>query len=187
MVGVVSAKGRQYGEWDRPDDRLLMVPLITAERRLGFDEEDVAVLLVYPRPGAERERTRLRVLEDLGPRSASTRTTPGPSAGRITRPPWASSSSSTSASWSSRESSAPSAGLGMANYQLAVLAERILEIAIAKTVGARNRDLMLQAALEALVPTAGLAVLGAGLGVATAYLRFRSTTSSRIRSSRPLR
>jgi putative ABC transport system permease protein len=58
-------------------------------------------------------------------------------------------------------------GVGIANYHLAMLAERSVEIAVAKAIGARNRTLMLQSMLESTLVSASAAVLGLGFGLAS--------------------
>ncbi len=56
-------------------------------------------------------------------------------------------------------------GVGIANYHLATLEERAVEIGVCKAIGARNRTLMLQAALESLLVAGTAALLGVGLGL----------------------
>ena len=57
-------------------------------------------------------------------------------------------------------------GVGIANYHLAMLAERSVEIAVAKAIGARNRTLMLQSALESTLVSVTAAALGLSFGLA---------------------
>jgi len=56
-------------------------------------------------------------------------------------------------------------GIGVANYQLATIAERSMEIAVARAIGARTRTVMTQTALEALLVAGGAALAGVALGL----------------------
>jgi putative ABC transport system permease protein len=170
LVGVTEPKGRQYTNTNRPDNRLLIVPHTTAEERLGYDEEAVGSLLLFPRPGVSSEEAVAAVLSVLGPRSGFH---PDDSdafrwfdttqilglvdlfyagfmifigvAGTITL---------------------LIGGVGIANYHLATISERTTEIAVAKALGARNSTLVAQTVIEALVVAGGAAILGAALGLA---------------------
>jgi putative ABC transport system permease protein len=61
-------------------------------------------------------------------------------------------------------------GIGLANYQLATLAERSVEIAVAKAIGARSRTLVALSVGESLAIAGASASLGvlAGLGACAA-------------------
>ncbi len=56
--------------------------------------------------------------------------------------------------------------VGIANYQLATIAERTVEIAVARAIGARTRTLVLQTVLESLLVSGGTALLGVLFGLA---------------------
>jgi len=169
VIGVTDEKGRQYVETRRPDNRLVIVPITTAESRLGMDAEAVSRLLVYGRPGVPGPIVRARALAALGPRSGfhpqdqdAVRSYDVTEffglvdlfyagfmifvgiAGTVTL---------------------VIGGVGIANYHLAILAERSLEIAVAKAVGARERTLALQTILEALIVAGGAAAGGLLLGL----------------------
>jgi putative ABC transport system permease protein len=62
--------------------------------------------------------------------------------------------------------------VGIANYQLATLAERTVEIAVAKAIGAKRRTLVAQTVIEAIIVSGGSALLGVlmGLGCCLAVL-----------------
>lgn len=170
VIGVAEEKGRQYVNTHRPDNRLLIIPITAAEARLGYREEAVSRLLVYPRPGVSSQRSVEAMLGSLGP----------------------------SAGFHPEDADAVKwfdltellgmvdlfyAGLtifigvagivtlmigavGIANYHLALLNERSTEIAVAKAIGARNRDLVLQTILESLLVSASSALGGVSLGIA---------------------
>ena len=74
-------------------------------------------------------------------------------------------------------------GVGIANYHLALLSERAVEIAVAKALGARNSLLIAQTVLESLLVSTGSAGLGILLGLtgcwALSQLRSRPGTRSR--------
>ncbi len=170
LIGVTAPKGRQYMNNNRPDNRLLMIPHTTAENRLGFEEEAVGNLLLFPRPGVSSREAVAGVLAVLGPRSgfhpedtdavkwfdlteilgivdlfyAGFMVFVGV-AGTITL---------------------LIGGVGIANYHLATLSERTTEIAVAKALGARSATLVAQTVFEAVVVAGGAALLGAALGLA---------------------
>ncbi len=60
-------------------------------------------------------------------------------------------------------------GVGIANVHLATLAERTVEIGVAKAIGARNRVLVVQTIVESLLVSGSTAGLGALLGVALCW------------------
>jgi putative ABC transport system permease protein len=169
VVGVTDDKGRQYLETRRPDDRLVLVPITTGEDRLGFDEERLSRILVYPRPGVDAADALRATLEALGPLAGfhpddadAVRTYDVTEflglvdlfyagfmifvgvAGTVTL---------------------VIGGVGIANYHLAILAERTVEIAVAKAVGARERTLAVQTVLEALLVAGTAAAAGVLLGL----------------------
>jgi putative ABC transport system permease protein len=171
LVGVFDEKsGRQYTNTNRPDNRLLVVPVTSAEARLGFAPEQDRVFVVYPRegmrgPGVFRavaaslarrggfhpddedalrhfDLTALLGLLDLVHQGFSLFVGV---AGTLTLLVGA---------------------VGIANYQLALLAERAVEIAVARALGARGRTLALQCALEAALLAGAASLLGVGFGIA---------------------
>ncbi|MEE8508202.1 MAG: ABC transporter permease, partial [Myxococcota bacterium] len=170
VIGIPKRKGRQYTNTHRPDNRLLLVPISTAEARLGFDERELSRLLLFPRQGADPVAARRAVLASLGPRSGFHPEDPDAVkwfdmsfylalselfytgfmifigvAGTITLMIGA---------------------VGIANLQLAQLAERSTEIAVAKALGARDRVLVVQTMIESLIVSGSAALLGVGLGLA---------------------
>lgn len=167
LIGVFDEKsGRQYNNTNRPDNRLLIIPSTAAEARLGFDEDGVAMLMAYPRRGVDSERVFRAVVSSLAKRRGF-----HPDDTDAVR--HFDSSTTTNLLDAMHAAFSVFIGLagtitllvgavGIANYHLALLAEREVEIGVAKAIGARNGSLMLQAALEACL----VAVLAAGLGVA---------------------
>ena len=171
VIGVFDEKaGRQYTNTNRPENRLLIVPNSSVEARLGYDEHRVRILNVYPRAGSDSKLAFRAVVKSLARRGGF-----HPDdidalrhfdlshilgmldlmhvgftffigvAGTITL---------------------LVGGVGIANYHLAMLAERSVEIAVAKAIGARNRTLMLQSALESTLVSVTAAALGLGFGLA---------------------
>jgi putative ABC transport system permease protein len=170
VIGVADKKGRQYTNTNRPDNRLVLVPITTAEAHLGFRKESVSRLLLVPRTGIDGETAFRTVVGSLGPLCGFHPDDPDAVkhfdlskmlgmvdlfyagfmifigiAGSLTL---------------------AIGGIGVANYQLATLAERSLEIAVARAIGARTRTVVAQTALEALVVAGGAAVAGVVLGLA---------------------
>lgn len=56
--------------------------------------------------------------------------------------------------------------VGIANYRLATLRERTVEIAVCKAIGASNRALLVQKVLESLLVCGSAALGGVALGLA---------------------
>lgn len=173
VVGVADEKGRQYFNTNRPDNRLLIVPVTTAEARLGYSERRVEWLYLFPRPGVGGERALRTVLPTIARRAGfhpgdadAVRffDLEGPSkmvglmhagfivfvgvAGTITL---------------------LIGGIGIANSHLAVLAERTVEVAVAKAIGARSSTLVVAAVLESLIVSSATAALGVGFGLAACW------------------
>jgi putative ABC transport system permease protein len=57
------------------------------------------------------------------------------------------------------------AGVGIANYQLSIVAERTVEIGVARALGARARTVVLQTACESLVIAGLAALVGTAFGL----------------------
>jgi putative ABC transport system permease protein len=170
VIGVTRSKGRQYFNQDRPENQLLMIPVTAAEERFEYREEAVSRLLLYPRRGVDSAEALRAVRASLGPEARFhpddadalrifdfTRFTGLTDlfyagfmvfigiAGTITL---------------------LVAGVGIANYQLAILEERTVEIGVAKAIGARNRTMVLQTVFESLLVSGSAALAGALLGLA---------------------
>lgn len=170
VIGVADQKGRQYTNTNRPDNRLVLVPITTAEAHLGFRKESVSRLLVFPRFGIDGD-TAFR---------AATRTL-APLAGFHPDDPDAIKHFDLSTILGlvdlfyagfmvfigiAGSLTLAIGGIGVANYQLATLAERTMEIAVARAIGARARTVVVQTALEALFVAGGAALVGVALGLA---------------------
>ncbi|MAE96067.1 MAG: hypothetical protein CL910_15530 [Deltaproteobacteria bacterium] len=182
VLGVAAKKGRQYMNTNRPDNRMLMVPITTAEGSLGYDEEAVGNLLVFPRPGVGTEEAVAATLRVLGPRA-------GFHAEDEDAFMWFDLARFLDLIELFHAGFAGFIGfaglitlligaVGIANYHLAILAERSAEIAVAKAVGARHRWLVRQTLLESAL-VSGAATLGGvalGLGLCAALVRWTPET-----------
>jgi len=170
VIGVFDAKsGRQYTNTNRPENRLVLVPQTSAEARLGYRKDGQRIFIVYPRAGADSQAAFRAVIASLARRSGfhpddadAVRTFDLSQllgfvdmihiiftgfigvAGTVTL---------------------LVGGVGIANYQLALLAERSVELGVARALGARTRTLIVQVALESLLVSAGASLLGVGLGL----------------------
>ncbi|MCP5055461.1 MAG: ABC transporter permease [bacterium] len=178
VLGVAAMKGRQYMNTNRPDNRMLMIPITTAESALGYDDEAVGNLLVYPRPGVGTDEAVEAVLHILGPRA-------GFHAEDEDAFKWfdlAQFLDLIDLFHAGFSGFIGLAGLitlligavGIANYHLAILAERTMEVAVAKAVGAKDRWLVRQTLLESVL-VSGAATLGGvllGLGLCAALVQW---------------
>jgi putative ABC transport system permease protein len=184
VIGVADQKGRQYVNTHRPDNRLLIVPITAAEARLGYREEAVSRLVVYPRPGVSSERSVRAMLASLGPRAGF-----HPEDGDAVK--WFDLTEllgMVDLFYAGLTVFIGVAGIvtlmigavGIANYHLAVLSERSTEIAVAKAIGARNRDLVFQTILESLLVSASAALGGVCLGIAGCVALARLTSSEAL-------
>lgn len=179
VIGVAAQKGRQYINNNRPDNRLLILPITTAESLLGFSDKAVERLSVYPRPGVAPQRALHLVLATLGPRA-------GFHPDDLDAVRWF------DITLPARISELFYAGflvfigisglvtlligaVGIANYQLATLAERAVEIAVARAIGARSRTLVIQTVIESLLVSGGTVLLGILLGLAGCTVLARLT------------
>jgi len=171
LIGVLALKpGRQYVNTNRPDNRLLLVPSSSAEARLGYDRDSIGRLMIFPKPGVTPKGAVQRVRHTLAAR-------------RGFHP-----DDEDALRWFDMTQILASldlmhvgftvflgiagtvtllvGGIGIANYHLAMLSERTVEIGVAKALGARNRTLVVQTVVEASLVAGGAAALGVGLGLA---------------------
>jgi putative ABC transport system permease protein len=169
VIGVSDQKGRQYFNNNRPDNRLLMVPITTSEIHFGYREDEVERYSIFPRPGVAAEPALEAVVSSLAP--------------RIGFHP----EDTDAFRWFDLSSllrmidlfyigflvfigvagtvTLLVAGVGIANFHLATLAERTVEIGVAKALGARNRVLVTQTVLESLAVSGFTAFLGVSFGL----------------------
>ena len=170
VIGVADPKGRQYMNTHRPDNRLLILPITTAEAKLGYRKEAVSKLLVFPRPGVFPEESVTAVLASLGPRAGF-----HPEDNDAVR--WFDFTALLGvvdlfyAGFSVFIGVAGIVTLligavGIANYHLATLSERSVEIAVSKAIGATSRTLIFQTILESLLVSGSAALGGVSLGLA---------------------
>lgn len=178
VIGVASKKGRQYFNTNRKDNELVLVPITTAEARLGYSERAVAFVSLILRPGADGETALHEVLAALGPRAGFH---PDDTdavrhfdlskvlglidllhvgfgafiafAGTLTL---------------------AVGGVGIANAHLASLTERTAELALARALGARTRLLVQAVVLESLIVSGITAAGGVATGAALCWILARA-------------
>jgi putative ABC transport system permease protein len=170
LIGVFARKdGRQYNNTNRPENRLLVLPSSSAEARLGYDRDRIARLLAFPKPGVSGKDVVDSVLSTLASRRGF-----HPEDGDAVR--WFDTTDTMSVfdlmhvGFSVFLGLAGTVtllvgGIGIANYHLALLSERTVEIGVAKALGARNAVLMRQAVLEAGLVAGGASFAGVALGL----------------------
>lgn len=168
VVGVAARKGRQYMNLDRPDNRLLMVPVTTAEERFGHTDREVRWIAAIPRSGAPAGQVVDAVIGSLAERAGF-----HPDDEDAFR--WFDSTEMLHTvdllhtGFSAFIGAAGAitllvAGIGVANFQLATIAERSVELGVARALGARAGVLMAQAVVEALLVSGAAALLGVATG-----------------------
>lgn len=169
VVGVARRKGRQYKNTHRPDDRLLIVPITSAEARLGYDPEAVSRVLIFPRPGVTGAEVLPAVRRVLGPRAGfhpddedALTSFDSSVFGRMFK---LFTLGFTLFVGAAGTVTLLIGGVGIANYHLATLAERTVEVAVSKALGAKNRTLVGQAILESAVVSLSASLLGVALGL----------------------
>jgi putative ABC transport system permease protein len=182
VIGVAAEKGRQYFNTNRPDNRLVMVPVSTAEQRLGFREDSVEFASVILRPGAAAQPALRAVLASLAPRAGF-----HPDDTDAVR--WFDLTGILGmidlmhAGFALFVAFAGTitlvvGGVGIANAHLASLAERSVELAVARALGARTRVLVLGAVLESLLVSGATAVAGVLTGAGVSWLLARLLAGS---------
>jgi putative ABC transport system permease protein len=171
LIGVFDRKsGRQYTNTNRPENRLIVVPSSSAETRLGFDEDRVRLFLVFPREGADSEAAFRGVVASLA-RLAGFHPDDTDAVRHFDLSYVLGLLDLMHLGFSLFIGVAGTVtllvgGVGIANYQLAMLAERAVEIGVARALGARSRTLVLQSVLESTLVSLGAALLGLGVGLA---------------------
>jgi putative ABC transport system permease protein len=184
VIGVAERKGRQYMNTHRPDNRLLILPITTAEAKLGYRKEAVSRLMVCALPGVSAAESVNAVLSSLGPRAGF-----HPEDGDALK--WfdgAKFLDLVDLFYAGFSVFIGVAGIvtlligavGIANYHLATLSERSVEIAVSKAIGATNRALIFQTVLESLLVSGSAALGGVSLGLATCAALGRLSTSQAL-------
>ncbi len=170
VIGVFDHKsGRQYINTNRPDNRLVVVPQTTAETRLGFRKDGERVFIIYPRPGVDSKSAFREVIASLARRSGfhpdDTDAVRSFDLSQLLGFVDLITLIFTGFIGVAGTVTLLVGGVGIANYQLALLEERSVELGVARALGARTRTLVAQVALESLLVSAGASVVGVGLGL----------------------
>jgi len=184
VIGVADRKGRQYMNTHRPDNRLLILPITTAEAKLGYRKEAVSRLMVFTLPDVSAAESVKAVLSSLGPRAGF-----HPEDGDALK--WFDNAKLLDlvdlfyAGFSVFIGVAGIVTLligavGIANYHLATLSERTVEIAVSKAIGATNRTLIFQTVLESLLVSGSAALGGVALGLAACAVLGRLSASQAL-------
>jgi putative ABC transport system permease protein len=169
LIGILHEKsGRQYNNTNRPENRLLLVPNSSAEARLGFDEDRVSVIWTYTRPGADSQEVLRGMVASLAKRRGlhpeDTDAFRHFDMSNVTRLLDLMYAGFALFMGVAGTVTLLIGGVGIANYHLAMLAEREVEIGVAKAIGARNGSLMAQSVLESLLVSGVAALAGVALG-----------------------
>jgi putative ABC transport system permease protein len=169
VIGVADRKGRQYFNTNRPDNRRLLVPVSTAEARLGYSPDDVQYLHLIPRPGVSSDAALKGVLAAIATRVGfhpeDTDAVRSHDFSKLLRMIDLMHIGFLVFISVAGIITLLVAGVGIANFQLATLAERTTQIGVAKALGARNRTLVAQTILESLAVSGGAALLGVAFGL----------------------
>ncbi len=169
VVGVAAKKGRQYFNTNRKDNDLVLVPITTAEARLGYRERSVAFASLILRPGADPDAALREVLAALGPRAGfHPRDTDAVRYFDLSGVLGLIDLLHVGFGWFVAFAGTMTlavGGVGIANAHLASLTERTAELALARALGARTRVLVRAAVLESLLVSGITAVAGVATGV----------------------
>jgi putative ABC transport system permease protein len=184
VIGVADRKGRQYMNTHRPDNRLLILPITTAEARLGYREQAVSRLMVFALPGVSPEDSVNAVLSSLGPRAGFH----PEDADALKWFDFAQFLGLVDLFYAGFSVFIGVAGIvtlligavGIANYHLATLSERTVEVAVSKAIGATNRTLIFQTVLESLLVSGSAALGGVSLGLAACVALGRFSSSQAL-------
>jgi putative ABC transport system permease protein len=152
--------------------------------RLGYRKESVSRLMVFPRAGVSSEEVARVVLCSLGPRTGF-HPEDGDALGWFDFGQFPGLVDLFHAGFSVFIGVAGVATLmigavGIANYHLATLGERSVEIAVAKAIGARGRTLMRQTVLESLLVSGSAALGGVPFALATCAALGRLSSSQAL-------
>ncbi len=170
VIGVADAKGRQYSNTNRPDNRLVLVPITAAEAHLGFRKDAVSRFLLFPRAGIDGE-TAFRAATPTLARLCNFHPDDPDAVKHFDLTKMLGLVDLFYAGFMvfiglTGSLTLVIGGIGVANYQLATIAERSMEIAVARAIGARTRTIVIQTTLEALLVAGGAALAGVLLGLA---------------------
>jgi putative ABC transport system permease protein len=184
VIGVADRKGRQYMNTHRPDNRLLILPITAAEARLGYREQAVSRLMVFALPGVSPEDSVNAVLSSLGRRAGFH----PEDADALKWFDFAQFLGLVDLFYAGFSVFIGVAGIvtlligavGIANYHLATLSERSVEIAVSKAIGATNRTLIFQTVLESLLVSGSAALGGVSLGLAACAALGRISSSQAL-------
>ena len=184
VIGVADRKGRQYINTHRPDNRLLILPITAAEARLGYREQAVSRLMVFALPGVSPEDSVSAVLSSLGRRAGFH----PEDADALKWFDFSQFLGLVDLFYAGFSVFIGVAGIvtllvgavGIANYHLATLSERSVEIAVSKAIGATNRTLIFQTVLESLLVSGSAALGGVSLGLAACAALGRISSSQAL-------
>ncbi|MDP9433598.1 MAG: ABC transporter permease [Actinomycetota bacterium] len=164
VVGVFTEVGSTFGV---NRDSEVHIPISSAQRLFGAERVDVLALRAPTTDEIDRvRRDALTALKDRYPEqkySAVTQTQILGTIGRIL-------GLLTSVLAAIAGISLLVGGVGVSNIMLVSVRERTREIGLRKALGARQRDILLQFLLEAVLLTSIGGLIGIGLGFAVSYL-----------------
>jgi len=179
VVGVTKSKGDQG--WYNPDDQIL-IPYTTAMKQV-LGQDNLREIDVQVKARADTDKVQSDITTVLRKRHRILESAPDDFNIR-NQADLLETASSVSRTFTVLLGSIASisllvGGIGIMNIMLVTVTERTREIGVRKAIGAKNRDILLQFLIEAIILSGlgGLIGVGAGVGVARVIARFSEFTT----------
>lgn len=172
VIGVLKSRGESGGWFNRDD--MILIPYITAQRRLTGKTDRIqsidisAVSMVRTQEAVEQIEEILRIQHKIAPGAEDDFSVSNMS--EIAEGASETYKTFTYLLGGIAAVSLLVGGIGIMNIMLVSVTERIREIGVRMSVGARERDILLQFLIEAVVLSVMGGIIGIGVGIGTSRL-----------------